>query len=153
LLQRFRCRLDIADLGDDLDTLNAVADAAVRSSRAEALLPAHNTELADIVFCWDYLNYLERGALTSLMHSIAVRCRPGAHVHALIVYRDRRMQSVPGNFGPVDEGYITNRSDSKLERIAPRYSTEDMQACLPDFTIEGARLLGNGMQEYLFRLQ
>ena len=52
---------------------------------------------------------------------------------------------------PVDEGHLLNASTAKPSRIAPRYSTEDLRLCLPDFSIERVRLLGNGMQEYLFR--
>ncbi len=104
------------------------------------------------MFCWDFLNYLERGALTALMASIAVRCRPGAFVHALIVYSERLMQQRPGQFAPVDERHLLNLSASKPVRSAPRYSPEDLRSCMPDYTVERVRLLSNGMQEYLFRL-
>jgi len=39
------------------------------------------------------------------------------------------------------------------ERIAPRYSPEDLGQWMPAFSVERARLLANGMQEYLFRLR
>lgn len=152
LLNGCRCRLDIADLASSVDTLIDVGDSVRLADLAEALLPAQRPELTDIVFCWDFLNYLERGALTALMASIAVRCRPGAFVHALIVYSERLMQQRPGQFTPVDEGHLLNLSASKPARIAPRYSPEDLRLCMPDYTIERMRLLSNGMQEYLFRL-
>ncbi len=152
LLNRCRCRLDIADLANAVDTLIDVGDSVRLADLAEALLPAQRPELTDIVFCWDFLNYLERGALTALMASIAVRCRPGAFVHALIVYSERLMQQRPGQFAPVDEGHLLNLSASKPARSAPRYSPEDLRLCMPDYTVERVRLLSNGMQEYLFRL-
>ncbi len=151
LMNRFRCRLDIADLADTLDTLNAAGDSDELSERAEALLPKRHAEPTDVVLCWDFLNYLERGVLSALMERVAARCRPGAFVHALIVYSER-MQPEPGQFAPVDDGHLLNLSRAKLERIAPRYSAEDLHACLPDYTVERVRLLGNGMQEYLLRV-
>jgi len=152
LLNRCRCRLDIADLADAVHTLIDVGDSVCLANLAEALLPAQRPEPTDIVFCWDFLNYLERGALTALMASIAVRCRPGAYVHALIVYSERLMQQRPGQFAPIDEGHLLNLSTSEPVRTAPRYSPEDLQMCMPEYTIERVRLLSNGMQEYLFRL-
>jgi hypothetical protein len=37
-------------------------------------------------------------------------------------------------------------------RNAPRYTPEDLSQCMPRYSVERARLLRNGMQEYLFRL-
>ena len=37
-------------------------------------------------------------------------------------------------------------------RMAPRYTPEDLAHCLPRYRVERARLLRNGMQEFLFRL-
>ena len=151
LLSRFRCRLEIADLADSVGTLNSVDEPEALPERAEALLPERHAEPTDVVLCWDFLNYLERGALTALMDCIAVRCRDAAFVHALIVYSERRMQPEPGQFAPIDDAHLLNLATAKLERIAPRYTAEDLRACLPGYTVERARLLGNGMQEYLFR--
>ena len=98
------------------------------------------------------MNYLNRSALTALMAITAARCRPGAFVHALIVYSEPLMQQQPGQFAPVDDGHLQNLSAGKPARIAPRYSPDDLHTCMPNFTIERVRLLSNGMQEYLFRV-
>ena len=61
LFGRFRCRLDIADLADGIDAVNATEPTpkALRD-RVEALLPARRREPTDLVLCWDLLNYLNR---------------------------------------------------------------------------------------------
>lgn len=152
LLNGFRCRLDIADLGD------MVAAGVGREESVQCVEPAlplggtRSQEPADMVFCWDFLNYLEPGPLATLMASVAARCRPGALVHALIVYSDRLMQQWPGQFVPTDAGSLRNLSTAAPARNAPRYSHEDLRSCMPGYAIERVRLLGNGMQEYLFRL-
>jgi len=155
-LSQYRCRLDIANLGEGLGTLSRPNEATDSDStelvdRVNALLPPGSSEPTDITLCWDYLNYLDRDALTSLMANIAERSRPGAFVHALIVYSENLMNAEPGKFVPVAEGCLMSEATSAPSLAAPRYSTEDMNLCLPDFSIERARLLNNGMQEYLFR--
>lgn len=151
LLSRFRCRVDIADLGDSLEDLGDAEDSA---DLFAGLGCVRDAEPADIVFCWDFLNYLAPGQMTALMGRIAARCRPGAFVHALIAYSDRSMAQWPGQFAPIDEGQrLLNLSAGVAERIAPRYSPEDLKEWMPGFPVERARLLANGMQEYLFRLR
>jgi hypothetical protein len=153
LLTPFRCRLDVADLTHSIDALCGPNDAGRLSAVAEALLATRNPEPVDATFCWDFLNYLERDALAALMAQIAAGSPSGALVHALIVYSERLMQQRPGQFVPIDAGRLANRSTAKAERIAPRYSPEDLGRCTPDFTIDRVRLLANGMQEYLFKVR
>lgn len=152
LLSRFRCRLDIADLGDTAEAWEGRGESVQCAEPALALEGIQSREPTDVVFCWDFLNYLEPAALTTLMASIAARCRSGALVHALIVYSDRQMQQSPGQFAPIDEGRLLNLSTAKPERTAPRYSHEDLRLCMPGYATERVRLLANGMEEYLFRL-
>ena len=151
LLSHFRCRLDIVDLADSLED---AGDTLGLADLVSELGRAHNTEPADIVLCWDFLNYLEPGQITALMGGVAGRCRPGALVHALIAYSHRSMSQWPGQFAPIDEGQqLLNLSEGAADRVAPRYSPEDLGQWMHGFSIERARLLANGMQEYLFRLR
>ena len=153
LVTPYRCRMDIANLADSIDTVNAPADSEEPDrfiERVDALLPAHSGELTDAVFCWDFLNYLNRDVLTKLMSVIASRCRQGALLHALIAYSHPLMQEVPGRFAPLDEGHLLSLTNATPSRLSPRYSTDDLRACMTDFSVERVRLLGNGMQEYLF---
>ena len=154
LFGRFRCRLEIADLADDLDALVPAEDAGeeLLRERMEEALPPRNPEPVDIVLCWDLLNYLQPAALPALSSRLAARGLPGTLVHALVAYRDPLMPTQPGGFCPVDGGHLERRNTAADERPAPRYSPEDLANAFREFSIERAVLLGNGMQEFLFRL-
>jgi hypothetical protein len=152
LFGRFRCRLDIADIREDLGRLNGEPDPALLRETAEAVLPLRQSEPTDVVLCWDLLNYLDRPALTAVMSCIAARAHRGTLAHALIVYSDKLMPERPGQYVPLDEQTLTNLGDARPERNAPRYSPDDLARCMPAYKIERAMLLGNGMQEFLFKL-
>lgn len=154
LFSRFRCRLEIADLADDLDALAPPEDAGeeLLRERMEDALPPRNPEPVDVVLCWDLLNYLQPAALPALSSRLAARGLPGTLVHALVAYRDPLMPALPGGFCPADGGHLVRRNAAPDERPAPRYSPEELGKAFREFSIERAILLGNGMQEFLFRL-
>lgn len=146
-----RCRVEIADVAQELELLDRDLEREALRHAAEGALPPRLAEPVDLVLCWDTLNYLNRDALRALMGQIADRCRPGSRVHALIYYAGRQMPAEPGHYVPMGDGSLTNMAACTQLRDAPRYSPEDLQLCLPAFTTERAMLLGNGMQEFLFR--
>ena len=154
LFGRFRCRLEIADLGADLQALVPPEDAGQETLRQqmEDALPPRSPEPVDIVLCWDLLNYLQPAVLPALSSRLAARGLPGTLVHALVAYRDPMMPALPGGFCPVDGEHLIRRNTAPDERPAPRYSPEELGNAFRDFSIERAVLLGNGMQEFLFRL-
>lgn len=152
LFNRFRCRLDIADLAEVLDELNAETETPPLSERAEAVLPAPRDESTDIVLCWDLMNYLRRPALTALMERIAARARPGTLVHAFIAYSAPRMPVRPDRYVPLDNLRLMNVATTDEQRDAPRYSPEDLALCMEGYEMERAVLLRNGMQEFLYRV-
>lgn len=157
---QFRCRLDIADLPPHIEELNAEEDKQRLHERVQALLPASRGEPVDVVLCWDLLNYLNRPAMTALMESIAARSHTGTFTHALIVYSGTRMPALPGPYipyqNPGDESesanQLTNMPLTAEEKEAPRYTPDDLAHCMRDYHIERAKLLSNGMQEFLFRI-
>ena len=107
----------------------------------------------DLVFCWDIPNYLTLDALSELMNSIADRARPGAVAHALVYYAKREMCEHPGRFVPSADGAeLIDCGATSATIAAPRYSPEDLKKGMGSFVLDRARLLGNGMQEFLFRL-
>jgi hypothetical protein len=152
LFSRFRCRLDIADLAQDLESLSGELEPTELERRAEALLPPQRTEATDLVLCWDLLNYLDRPALAALMGRIAARAHQGTAAHGLIVYSEAQMPTQPGRYVPREDCSLLNLSNCATLRRAPRYSPEDLTLCMPGYAIERGRLLRNGMQEFLFRL-
>jgi hypothetical protein len=148
----YRCRLEIGDIADGVDPLNTETDAKALRDKVEALLPPKRREPIDFVLCWDLLNYLTRPALALLMDSIAARGRRGMLAHCLVFYSAPHMPAKPGCWVPLDSARLSNRAPSPAVRKAPRYTPEDLGLCMPRYTVERARLLRNGMQEYLFRL-
>lgn len=152
LLNEFRCRLDIADLGASLERLAAEHDPDELDTLIESLLPRPR-EPADAVLCWDLLNYLPRPALGILLEHTAARSRPGTLVHALIAYSSARMPAQPGQYAAMGETQLAPTAPGAAERAAPRYTPQDLARCLPGYHIERAMLLRNGMQEFLFRLK
>jgi hypothetical protein len=156
LLGQSRCRVDIADLAHfgGIDRLNSKEPGPALASAGESLLPRrHSGDAIDLVFCWDLPNYLRLDALSALMRTIGDRAAPGALAHALIVYADHDMNEQPGCFVPTPDGELVDRSAAVKTIAAPRYSPEDLAKNMGGFVIDRARLLGNGMQEFLFRLQ
>ena len=147
----YRCRMEIADLGESLDALNAEREAAALQVLVDRLLPLPGGEPIDLVLCWDLLNYLERPALAAVMAGIARRARKGAFAHALIVYLEATMPARPGTYVPLEDYRLVNLAPQPAQRPAPRYSPEDLKKCMPAFSIERGRLLANGVQEFLFR--
>lgn len=157
LLGQFRCRVDITDLAADggIERMNADAEGEDLVARAASLLPERREDAGDfdIVLCWDLPNYLKPAPLSAFMTAIAERARPGALVHALIVYSERTMPEQPGRFVPDEELRLVNRAGPCPEMPAPRYSPEDLGRIMRGFAIDRAMLLANGMQEFLFRLR
>ena len=154
LLGQSRCRVDIADLAHfgGVDRLNAV-EMQNGQAKAGTLLPSRgSSDPVDLIFCWDLPNHLSLNALSALMTAIRERARPGAIAHALIAYADREMQERPGCYVPTPEGELVDLNVPGSTVAAPRYSPEDLGLHMGGFVIDRARLLSNGMQEFLFRL-
>jgi hypothetical protein len=150
-LGHFRCRLEMAGLAEELDSLNSAADPDERRAALEALLPPRREEAIDVVLCWDLLNYLERPALSALMEQVVQRLRPGSLVHALIAYSTPRMPARPARIVPAEDHRLHHLVLTAEEKASPRYSPDDLARCMPGLAVERAMLLKNGMQEFLFR--
>lgn len=156
LLGQTRCRAEILDLAHfgGIERLNSAETNAAMAAAANGMLPNRTADDAfDLVFCWDLPNYLSLNALSALMNAIAERARPRALVHALVFYAERNMKAHPGRFIPTSDGSeLIDFNASHAETAAPRYSPEDLEKGMGRFTLDRARLLGNGMQEFIFRL-
>lgn len=155
LFGRYRCRLDVVDLPGRLAELPDVEDEegpqAVERWLDGLLPPAHG-ETVDLVLCWNLLNYLPAAVIEALGRRLAERASPRARLHALIEYRATRMPAVPASFAPVGLELLADPDEAALEAIpAPRYSPKELEKRLPGFSSEKTMLLGNGMQEYLYR--
>ena len=156
LLGRSRCRVEIVDLAHfgGIDRLNTIEPGPALVDAAGSLLPNQlPVDAVDLVFCWDLPNYLTLSALSALMDAIGRCARPGALAHALIFYAERDMKEHPGRFVPTADGDLIDYNATSTAIAAPRYSPEDLGKNMGGFVIDRARLLSNGMQEFLFRLE
>jgi hypothetical protein len=70
----------------------------------------------------------------------------------LVFYAGRDMPAHPGRYVPTESGELIDLSVPGTTVAAPRYSPEDLGKSMRPFVIDRARLLGNGMQEFLFQL-
>lgn len=148
---RFRCRLEITDLGAAVDTLNATEETAELRAALRALLPLSRPEATDLVLCWDLLNYLEPPVLKALMDEIQSRLRPGSLVHALIAYSTPRMPARPQHITPTPSYGLEIVPLDGAERAGRRYTPDELGRLMGGYVVERAMLLKNGMQEFLFR--
>lgn len=155
LLGQFPCHVQIADLASDreIQRLNAIPAGAELAALAESLLPKHCADdPVDTVLCWDLPNYLTAAAMSALMTAIEARSCKGAIAHALVVYSERTMPDRPRRYIPMNDGRLVNHATPNSEIAAPRYSPEALGLMMGNFAIDRARLLANGMQEFLLRL-
>lgn len=154
LFSQIRCRLDIADLPADLEEVKAEDEPLALKKQFARILSdrSGSTKDADVILCWDILNYLGRPALTALMRRIATRARPGALLHALISYSKPQMPARPGILHPSKDDHLVYLPTTAEECKATRYTPKDLERHMQGFRADQRRLLNNGMQEYLFRL-
>jgi hypothetical protein len=155
LLAGYRCCVEVADVvrNGGLEQLNADQAQNERCAAAELLLPRHRVgDPVDLVYCWDLLNYLKPEAISALAAAIRTRAEPHARAHALIFYSERTMPDRPGRWVPAENGVLVDQANASPAMIAaPRYSPELLVRIMGGVVIEHARLLANGMQEFVFR--
>ena len=154
LFSESRCCVEIADVAyfGGCELLNSAEPGPGLADVAETLLPERVThDPVDIVFLWDLPNYLSLPALKALMQAISHRSRERTVAHALIYYSERNMPKFPGRFVPKDGVKLENHALPGELVAAPRYSPEELTDHMGGFAIDRARLLSNGMQEFVFR--
>ncbi len=154
LFSESRCCVEIADVAHfgGCGSLNSAEPGAELAEIAEALLPERVTsDPVDVVFLWDLPNYLSLPALKALMQAIGRRSCSGSVAHALIYYSERNMPKFAGRFVPTEGRELENHTLPGELVAAPRFSPEELTVSMGVFAIDRALLLGNGMQEFLFR--
>lgn len=155
LFSNYRCRLDVVDLPShlaDLPDLDDEDGPAAVERWLDGLLPPMRGETVDLMLCWNLLNYLPPGVIEALGRRLAGRASEHARLHALIEYRATGMSAVPASFAPAGLELVADPAEGDPAAIpAPRYSPKELEKRLPGLRSEKTMLLGNGMQEYLYR--
>lgn len=153
LFGNYRCRLDIVDLPSVLDQMPQGEDQTPQALAAwlSRQLPPAGGERADLVLCWNLLNYLPLAAIEQLSILLSSRVAPGGRLHALIEYSATRMPVHPLSFTPSGLELLADQTADSNTVPVPRYTPKALEKQLPGFIWEQAMLLGNGMQEFLYR--
>jgi hypothetical protein len=154
VLGQARCRVEIVDLAHfgGVDRINSAESSEDRMRIAESLMPRKFSDAPiNLVFCWDLPDYLSPESLSAVMTAISQRAAPGAIAHSITAYSEREMSEQPGRYVPATDGTLVNRTPLGKLVPAPRHSPEDLANNMGQFVIDRARLLSNGMQEFLFR--
>jgi hypothetical protein len=152
LLSDFRCRLDIVGLPEILAQLQSMEDPEWIEQAIRRLLPPARGEPVDVVLGWNLLNYLDPERIGILGRILSERLAPRACLHALIEYSSPRMPLGPGSVSPLNSGNLALEPDESAGQVkAPRYVKGVLENALSGMVADRTMLLGNGMQEYLFR--
>lgn len=155
VLERFagyRCRMHIVDLPESLPRLAQTdSDGELLHHPAE-VLPPDDGEPLDLVLCWDLINYCTPPMLQRLIAALRPRMHPRTLLHGLIVYTDTHMPDQPNSYGPEADDQLICIPASEQRIKAPRWTPKGLEKYMDGFRAEEAKLLNNGMQEYLFRV-
>jgi hypothetical protein len=147
-----RCRIDVVALPDQLSRLRSLEEHDEIEQIIRASLPPACGESVDFVLAWNLLNYMDAKRMQALTQALKPRLAPGACLHALIEYSSRQMPAAPGMMTPRDDGNLLVEPDESDGLIdTPRYARARLEAALPGLSADHTMLLGNGMQEYLFK--
>src|SRR5690606_31767770 len=135
-----------------LAELDAIEDETELEHQLEALLPESLVGGAQVVLGWAVLNYLQPRALRALMSRLAELLPPGARMHGFVAYGLRTLPATPRALAVLSEGRVRILpSHGGATREARGCPTGELQRLIPDFRVERAILLGDGMQECMFR--
>lgn len=102
----------------------------------------------DLVLLWDFLDYIERGALKPFLRRIAEYCRPGALVY-FMVSQTRFVAPTPAVLDVRTPDQIVFRNEP-WTRTSSRHPPQVIKDMMPGFEIRKLFLLKNGVQEHLF---
>jgi len=165
MLSAYQACLHVVDLPSQLGGVQQIDREAPGAAQAiaaawEAMLPDLRDEPADLLLCWNLLNYLDPVALQGVAAALSSRLRPAARLHAVMEYASEHMSAEPVAWMPdvptdwsaetqVDHAWVAEAGRASLP--APRYTPRQLEGLLAGFTIDATMLLSNGMQEHLFK--
>ena len=118
----------------------------------ERILPYSNDILFDVILLWDLPNYLNEKSIDALIRHLGQFCRRGALLYFL-VYSQKEMPVYPARMHFEDVDHLNYLPQLPIEKRSPRYSPKQLEKLMAGFTIYRLFLLGNGLQEHVFRFE
>lgn len=165
MLSDYQACLHVVDLSSQMTVIRQLDRDAPEATKAVAaaldtMLPDLRDEPADLLLCWNLLNYLDTMALQGLAAALSSRVRSTARMHAVMEYAREHMPAEPPVWMPdvsaastaeaqVDHALV--HSAGSTSTTAPRYTPRHLESLLTGFSIDATMLLSNGMQEHLLR--
>lgn len=144
-MQRFGGKLRVMDIGtSDLKNVQLV-------DRLQNEIPRHSAQQFDLILTWDFVNFFDSNQIQLLDAVLADTAARNARMHALIYSAKPEMPAKPARFSIRDSFNVTLGTDNGPTIKAPRYSPKFLEKWMTNFKVDRSRLLGNGMQEYLFQ--
>ena len=153
LFSAYRCRLDVVSLPASLSQLASRDEAEDRKACLGRLFDTQEREPLDLILCWNLLNYLQRADIRDLLELLAPRLKYGTRLHALVEYASPLMPATPGFWIPDMNARLHASQVDQEQTESPRYKPKELERMMPQLGPERTVLLGNGLQEYLFRSQ
>jgi hypothetical protein len=147
-----RVRLIVGSVARELVGLGVQDDEAELERRMKVQLPDSQVGGVQVVLAWDVLNYLQPRVVQALMSRLADLLPRGGLVHGFLAYGSKVLPETPRAL--VMQPGCRVRALPAASTVACKAtgcSTGELQRLMPDFRVERAILLGDGMQECLFR--
>lgn len=105
----------------------------------------------DLVLGWDLLSYMDRDTIRILMNRIARSCRSGTLLY-LVAFTGATIPRAPTQLAMDEDGHLLCCSSIDDQSISnPRYPPTALEGMMPGFRLLHSFLLGDRMQEFLFR--
>lgn len=148
----YRCRLGIGDAVSEIVAVNGVDDRGQAMGQLQTALPESLFGGADLILCWDLLDYLDANAIRCLALHLRQLVSPGAALHAIVGYGVSSIPSSPLGYLLANEGFSRPAPrPGDAGRKPPRHSSGELQRLMPDWRVERSVLLRSGFQEYMLR--
>jgi hypothetical protein len=149
---RIPCKLYVEDLHRVLDVGPPSGEEAEDPADIVARALAYDTRVRfDLVLGWDVFNYLTPPLIEALAGCVARSCRNGALLF-LTGSTGEAIPDTPASYCITPSGALRYEVPGGAAAIAnPRHSPVALERMMPGFRLLHSFLLGEGVQEYLFR--
>lgn len=150
------CKIHFENLNDFIEENLQATDAEKVDKLGQFLTQYKTHQKFDVIFTWDYLNYLSPECFKLLMKHLEPYCKPDTLVH-LIRYTGHKIPLTPSHYRVQDQ-YLT-QVDAVAEMIEhnQKQSVIRLLQSLPEFELQHSLIGKDGMQpwitEYVFRFK